>query len=711
MKKLKDIFNNLKFVRKLQLGFAIIAFIATVIVVNDFIQIKGFEKVKDSIFNDYVSPKGKIDDIYSTFQKIQFTMLKLSMEDFADKFSENYETYQKMRESFDGKLGELKSELSALGFAEKMKEVEADWVNYKSMVADGIVSAASTKNYDYAAVITTSVGEEVGQKMISNFENVVNELNRKADQLDAEVSESVSSAVTIILIGMVLGALTFILATLLIAPAITKPVRQMMEVIGEFSLGNYEAHLNIHTKDEFGELADKLRQLRLAQKDKIEAAERIARGEIQKVEPASEKDALAHAFNKEVEIFQELMFESDKLIKANQDGNLKLRGNTERFEGGWKSFIEGINSILDAIVHPIQEAGLVLNALAGGDLNSKMKGDYKGDYAKIKEDVNKVVDSLNSAIGRVAENAESLAMAASQISSGTEELAAGADEQNIQVTDVAQSVDEMSKTILDSTRHATTVAQSAMEAGKKARDGGKVVNETIEGINRIADIVMKSSDTIKTLGRSSHEIGEIVKVINDIAEQTNLLALNAAIEAARAGEQGRGFAVVADEVRKLAEKTTKATKEIETMIKNIQIDTQGAVESIEEGAKEVEKGKELAGKAGKSLDEIIEDVEKVAEVINYLAAASEEQSSTSEQISRNIENISNVTNQSAEGTRGISQAAEELYNLTGNLKEVINYFKMNSTQSAEKSNDSNGNEKNNGHDSDYFIGHNGRLHG
>ncbi len=701
MNKLKDYFNNLKFVRKLQFGFLCIGLIATIIVVNDFVQIKGFEATKDAIFNDYVKPKSRIDNLYSEFQKIQFTMLKLSMEDFADKFNDNYESYQERKNYFDNTLEQLKVDLEKLGLTEKVEEVQTAWNNYKSLVADGIISAASTKNYEYAAVITTSVGEEVGQTMIGTFDGIISELDKKADELDASVSESVNNSIVWIIIGMALGLGVFLIASLFIAPAITKPINKMMDVIREFSLGNYDVHLEINTKDEFGELANSLRQLRAAQKEKIEAAERIARGEIQKVEPASDKDALAHAFNREVEIFQELMFEADKLIKANQYGNLQMRGNTSRFEGGWRSFIEGINSILEAIVNPINEASRVLNLLAGGDLSVRMEGEYKGDYAKIKEDVNKLADSLNTAIGNVAQNAESLAIAASEISSSTEELAAGADEQNIQVNDIVTSMDEMSKTIMDSTQHATTVAQSAQEAGRKAREGGKIVNETVEGMIRIAEIVMKSAETIKALGRSSHEIGEIVKVINDIAEQTNLLALNAAIEAARAGEQGRGFAVVADEVRKLAEKTTKATKEIEAMIKNIQLDTKDAVDSIEEGTKEVEKGKDLACKAGKSLDEIIEDVEKVAEVINYLATASEQQSTTSELITKNIENISNVSTQAAEGTRRISQAAEDLYRLTESLREVINYFKLREQNSVDQKL---------GSSSEFYIGNNGKVH-
>jgi methyl-accepting chemotaxis protein len=165
-------------------------------------------------------------------------------------------------------------------------------------------------------------------------------------------------------------------------------------------------------------------------------------------------------------------------------------------------------------------------------------------------------------------------------------------------------------------------------------------------------------------------------VIDDIADQTNLLALNAAIEAARAGEQGRGFAVVADEVRKLAERTTKATKEIAAMIKTIQKDTAGAVESMGEGTKKVDEGIQLADKAGSSLQEIVQISQRVTDMVAQIAAASEQQSSASEQISKNVEAISAVTGQTASGTQQIARAAEDLNRLTDNLQGYLAKFKL-----------------------------------
>jgi methyl-accepting chemotaxis protein len=212
-------------------------------------------------------------------------------------------------------------------------------------------------------------------------------------------------------------------------------------------------------------------------------------------------------------------------------------------------------------------------------------------------------------------------------------------------------------------------------------------------MNRIAAVVNQSAQTVKALGKSSDQIGEIIGVIDDIADQTNLLALNAAIEAARAGEQGRGFAVVADEVRKLAERTTKATKEIAGMIKQIQGETTGAVSAMEEGTKEVEQGKELAEKAGVSLKEIVEVSQRVTDMVAQIAAASEEQSSASEQISKNVEAISAVTGETASGTQQIARAAEDLNRLTENLQQLVGRFKLSNNGTQHSVAPSNGSER------------------
>jgi methyl-accepting chemotaxis protein len=316
------------------------------------------------------------------------------------------------------------------------------------------------------------------------------------------------------------------------------------------------------------------------------------------------------------------------------------------------------------------------DALAAGDLTVVIPVTSKDEIGQLSLALRKMVESLRQAIGQVGEASASVASASSEISSSTEQMAAGAQEQTSQAAEVASAVEEMTKTIVENSKNASNTAETARQAKSAAEEGGKVVEETVVGMKRIAEVVNRSAETVKTLGKSSDQIGEIIGVIDDIADQTNLLALNAAIEAARAGEQGRGFAVVADEVRKLAERTTKATKEIAGMIKTIQTDTTGAVASMEEGTREVDNGIKLADKAGAALQEIVSMIQNLTDMVAQIAAASEEQSSASEQISKNVEAISTVTGETASGVQQIARAAEDLNRLTENLQSLVGKFKL-----------------------------------
>ncbi len=444
-------------------------------------------------------------------------------------------------------------------------------------------------------------------------------------------------------------------------------------------MGNYEINIENNSRDEIGELTSMFVKLQDAQKEKINAAEQIAMGNIQKVIPASEKDSLAISFNKEVETINEILKDAKVLIQANQKGDLELRGDKSKYSGVWGELIGGFNEALDAVIAPLSESSKVLSVMANGDFTIKITGEYQGYYQTIKNNINKVVDSLNFALMNVSESSSAVASSSSQISSSSEEMAAGAQEQTAQASEVASAVEEMTHTILENTKNASLAAETAKNAGIKAQEGGEVVEDTIKGMFRISDVVQKAANTVQALGKSSDQIGEIIQVIEDIADQTNLLALNAAIEAARAGEQGRGFSVVADEVRKLAEKTTKATKEISGMIKKIQQDSEEAVVSIKNGTTEVENGKVLANKAGNVLKEIIFNAEKVTSVSMQVADASEVQASAAEQITRHIESISNVTQETASGIHQIASASEDLNRLTVNLQDLINKFKISSS--------------------------------
>jgi methyl-accepting chemotaxis protein len=209
-----------------------------------------------------------------------------------------------------------------------------------------------------------------------------------------------------------------------------------------------------------------------------------------------------------------------------------------------------------------------------------------------------------------------------------------------------------------------------------ARQGGKTVESSLQKMRAIAASVRATANKVQELGKGSDQIGEIISVIDDIADQTNLLALNAAIEAARAGEQGRGFAVVADEVRKLAERTSKATKEIAQMIQRIQVETRSAVEAMREGTRQVEEGVDSTAEAGKALADIIRTAEQAGQMISQIAGAAAEQSTATDEASANIEKIAQVTRETATGTRQSVHACRELTTLALELQHLAGQFKL-----------------------------------
>lgn len=511
-------------------------------------------------------------------------------------------------------------------------------------------------------------------KLSSSFilVTIISTLVSSSEYLGIPISGSIFIIISInVILAFVFG--------IIVSKIITKSLGKVVFLINEIDKGHLKERVNINSKDEIGIMAQAVNQLAEdLQNYVVGSMKRISEGDFNFEIPQSDKDSeISPAINGTTRTLMALNRETDALTQYSLNGMLNERGNVNNFKGGYKEIVQGMNNLLDAVILPIKEGSDVLAVMAKGDLTIRVKGKYKGDHQTIINSINQLGDSLNNILTEVTEAVSATASAATEISSSTEELASGSEEQNRQSTEVSSAVDEMTKTIIDTTKNVGIASDASKKYGEIAQEGGRVVNETINGMNRISGVVKKSAETIQQLGRSSEQIGEIIQVIDDIADQTNLLALNAAIEAARAGEQGRGFAVVADEVRKLAERTTKATKEIALMIKQIQKDTGGAVASMEEGTKEADKGKQLADKAGESLKQIIDGADKVVNIITQVAAASEEQSSASEQISKNIEAISSVTQQSTAGVQQIARTAEDLNRLTMNLENLVGRFKVN----------------------------------
>ncbi len=328
------------------------------------------------------------------------------------------------------------------------------------------------------------------------------------------------------------------------------------------------------------------------------------------------------------------------------------------------------------ITRPLQQTLEVVNRIASGDLTHTITITRRDELGVLQQGIQRMGVTLRDLISGIRDGVTQIASAAEELSAVTEQTSAGVNNQKIETDQVATAMQEMSATVHEVARNAEQASVAAANADTQARDGDKVVGEAITQIEKLASEVLRSSDAMTLLEQESDKIGKVMDVIKAVAEQTNLLALNAAIEAARAGEAGRGFAVVADEVRGLAQRTQQSTEEIESLIAGLQNGTR-QVSQIMLGSRALtDNSVALTRKAGTSLESITQTVSSIQAMNQQIAAAAEQQSSVADEISRSIVSVRDVCEQTAEASEETAASSVELARLGGQLQMMVGHFKV-----------------------------------
>jgi len=488
---------------------------------------------------------------------------------------------------------------------------------------------------------------------------------------------------SILLVSILMALVLAVCMGMLITRSITRPLAGILTAAEGIAVGDLDQNVDYQSEDELGTLAQAFRDIIESQKLIASTAQAIGNGDLSAhLQGRSPQDLLGNSMVVMKQRILSLVADVNQLVKAAVAGDLSFRANTTQHKGEYARVIKGINQTLDAVVTPIQEASACLDVLASCDLRARVKGDYQGEHAKIKDAVNATAAVLNDSLSQVADAAEQVGAASVQIASSSQSVAQGASEQASFLEETSSSLEEMAgmlKENADNTQQARLLAQGTRQMATRGCSSMEKMMEAMEKIST-----------------SAEDTSAIIKDINEIAFQTNLLALNAAVEAARAGDAGRGFAVVADEVRSLALRAKDAANKTDGL--------------IAQSARLAEEGGAISSEVSEQLNDIAGSIQKVTDIVGEIAVASAEQANGIEQVNNAVAEMDKVVQQSAANSEESSAAAEQLSSQAEELTGMVRRFTLERNSVRPGAGHQNGGERR--HASPLAQGHvRGRSHG
>ncbi len=628
--------GNIKTRNKLIVGFtAVLAVLAAVIVVA-LVQIVSIDSSQKELVNhDYVLSH-HVTQISADVARIRVEVLTILLQGGDDDVRAAGETEIQARlTSVDSLYSQVKETLVRNGNSTTAAiEAELDELlpAYEQGVNQALALYAQGRLDDAQALV---LGPQL--ERLTGIRADLLELNNHADEnVATAVSSSQALLNTTILVVALLGALALIVVILvvwLLSRIIATPLRKVTLMIQDMSTGRMDQRLGMDRTDEVGLMAG--------------AMDRLA------------------------DTLQDLVRETNSLVGAAVKGNLAVRADADKQQGDFRKIVQGVNDTLDAVIGPLNVAAAHVERIANGEIPRPIAESYSGDFDILKINLNSMTDGLRHFHEELTNGLSVLASSSTEILATVSQLAAGAAETATAVTETSTTTEEVKQTAHLTAQKAKSVRDGAENTKTVSETGRKAVDDTVDGMTRISEQMELIADTVVRLSEQGQAISEIIATVNDIAEESNVLAVNAAIEATRAGEFGKGFAVVAQEMKSLAEQSRAATAQVRTILMEVQKATGAAVMTTEQGSKAVAAGVKQAAAAGDSIRVHTSVAHEAAQAAIQISASTDQQLLGLEQIASAIESIQQATVQNLAGTRQLEISARDLQDLGNRLKTMV----------------------------------------
>ena len=686
-------FNNLKIMSKLLIGFIFVALLSGIVGYVGIRSISSLDESATLMYEKMTVPIGDLQQMTDSFQRVPMNLLELTLAETPEQ-----------RAVIQKRINDRRSEVvkSADSFAKtmissQMKEQYNQYTQSRQAyvkVIDQVIEMTNAGNAIGARNFLNGEGENVRKVYQDHMDKLVELKLDAAKKAAISNTEQATLAIRMMGIFIVVSMLIAVGLGWFIARKISKPVHEMLVAAGQLAAGDVDVKINVASKDEIGMLCQAFGVTADNIRSSAKIAERVSAGDLSvQVQVYSDKDILGKSLQNCVNNINLLVKDVNLLAQAAVDGQLEIRADARKHSGDFAVIVEGVNKTLDAVIEPIQEASTVLKEMANGNLQLRVRGnykgdhadiknamnetlealatyvseiaevlsqmansnlnltinnEYKGDFAQIKDALNLIIQSFNEVFGDINNASDQVASGSRQVSDGSQALSQGATEQASSVEQLTVSIGEVASQTKDNALNANKASDLALKAKDHAEQGNQQMNKMLRSMEEINE--------------SSSKISKIIKVIDEIAFQTNILALNAAVEAARAGQHGKGFAVVAEEVRNLAARSANAAKETTALI-------EGSVRNVEDGTK-------TANGTAKALEEIVIGIASAASLVGDIASASNDQATAIAQINKGIEQVAQVIQTNSATAQQSAAASEELSGQADMLKDMISKFKL-----------------------------------